>query len=57
MNTPICKYSYMKALDDFEELLDNAVENWSGSNAPQHYDFELRDQIIRLREEFSDVKS
>jgi hypothetical protein len=41
---------YLKALQDFEELLDNAVSNSSGDVAPQHYDYELRDLLIMLRE-------
>lgn len=41
---------YLKALQDFEELLDNAVSNWSDNVAPQHYDYELRDQINMLKD-------
>ena len=42
---------YLRALADFEELLDNAAQNWGDeTKAPWHWDFELRDQITILRE-------
>lgn len=40
---------YSRALDEFEELLDNAVANHGGEDEPSHYDHELRDQINILR--------
>lgn len=42
---------YMQALDDMEEKLDNANQNHHGPTEPQHYDHEIRDQIIMLRDE------
>jgi hypothetical protein len=42
---------YLLALDDFERLLDNAVENSATEGDVQHWDSELRDQINLLREE------
>lgn len=44
------KQGYTQALNDFEELLDNASSNWAGPTAPRHWDYELRDQIIILRD-------
>ena len=42
--------AYEQALKDLEERLDNAAANHSGSTAPQHWDYEIRDQIDELRE-------
>ena len=48
---------YAKALEDFEELLDNAKANNGGIDAGNgkfiqnaHWDFEIRDQVEELRE-------
>lgn len=43
--------AYLRALDDFEELLDNAKANHTGPEAPRHWDCELRDHIIVLRDQ------
>jgi hypothetical protein len=43
---------YRRALQDFGELLDNAVANWDGDSAVWHWDFELRDQIMVLEDMF-----
>lgn len=54
---------YLKALSDFEELLDNAVENgggihWGEQFIPRaHFDHELRDQIFILKEEVHDAQT
>lgn len=39
-------------LSDLEEHLDNACSNWAGPEAPWHWDYEIRDQLIELRNEY-----
>lgn len=46
---------YMQALEDIRELLDNAVANADTGNAVQHYDYEIRDQLIMLEDSYNET--
>ena len=48
---PLFKFGYLAALNDLEELLDNAVDNWGEDTECRHWDHEIRDQIIVLKEQ------
>lgn len=50
---------YMQALKDLEEKLDNAIANGGGIDIGNgkfveraHWDHEIRDQIIQLKDEY-----